>query len=99
MDKSMVACFFDSQCIMASTRSTSLNGSPGSMGRASGEAQSFLYIFIQKKLLKVKDLGENLPPCLSRAAMASPKFWSWGAAALTAHSWIHHCYGRTDGHR
>ena len=27
---------------------------------------------------KVKDLSENLPQCLSRAAMTSPKFWSMG---------------------
>jgi len=44
---------------------------------------------------KVKDLSENLPPCLSRTAMASPNFWSMGggAAALTAHSWIRHWGG------
>jgi len=24
------------------------------------------------------DLGEDLPPCLGRAAMTSPKFWSMG---------------------
>ena len=47
--------------------------------------------FLHKKWPKVKDLSENLPPCLSRAAMASPKFWSMGgAAAMTAHSWIRH---------
>ena len=30
---------------------------------------------------------------MSRAAKASPTFWSMGggAAALTAHSWIRHC--------
>ena len=37
------------------------------------------------------DLSENLPPCLSRAAMTSPKFWSMGGdrrpTARTAHSW------------
>jgi len=37
-----------------------------------------LYIFIQKKWPKVKDLGENLPLCLGRAAMTSPEFWSMG---------------------
>ena len=46
-------------------------------GRSLPEAESFLYIFTQK-WPKVKDFSENLPPCLSRAAMASPKFWSMG---------------------
>ena len=56
----------------------------GSRGRVGGhggsppEAESFLYIFIQKKWPKVKDLREHLPPCLSRAAMTSPKFWTMG---------------------
>ena len=95
---------------MASAQSASLNGglgvepSAGSRGRAPGggsggrsppEAESFFYIFTQKKWPKVKDLSENLPPCLSRAAKASPTFWSirgGGAAALTAHSWIRHWY-------
>jgi len=75
-------------------RSASLNeglGSKppaGSRGRASGggqwvkppEAESFLYIFIQKWPKKVKDLNENLPPCLSRAAMISPKLWKMGGS-------------------
>ena len=26
----------------------------------------------------MKDLSENLPPCLSRAAMTSPNVWSMG---------------------
>jgi len=43
--------------------------------RSPPEAESFLYT---KKWPKVKDLSENLPPCLSRAAKASPKFWSMG---------------------
>ena len=47
----------------------------GSGGRSPPEAESFLYIFTQK-WPKVKDLSENLSPCLSRAAKASPKFWS-----------------------
>jgi len=34
--------------------------------------------FLYKKWLKFKDFDENLPPCLSRAAMISPKFWSMG---------------------
>ena len=34
--------------------------------------------FLHKKWPKVKDLSENLPPCVSRAAKASPKFWSMG---------------------
>ena len=55
-------------------------GGAGSRGRAPGGGQSFLYIFIQKKWPKVKDLGENLPPCLSRDAKASPKFWLMGGA-------------------
>jgi len=66
--------------------------SGGSGGEASPEVESFLYIFYTKKWPKVKDLSENLPPCLSRAAMTSPKFWSMEGAALTAHSWIRHCY-------
>ena len=40
------------------------------------------------------DLSENLPPCLTRAAMTSPKFWSMGGAARSAHSWIRHCLRR-----
>ena len=53
--------------------------------------------FLHKKWPKVKDLSENLSPCLSRATKASPKFWSMGgAAALTAHSWIRHCFRPTD---
>ena len=78
---------------MASARSASLNGGlgteppagsgdrapgGGSGGRSPPEAESFLYIFMQKKWPKVKDLSENLPPCLSRAAMTSPNFWSMG---------------------
>jgi len=48
--------------------------------------------FLHKKWPKVKDLSENLSPCLSRAAKASPKFWSMGGGgALAAHSWIRHC--------
>ena len=46
--------------------------------RSGGSTESFLYKKSQKKWPKVKDLSENLPPCLSRAAMASPKFWSMG---------------------
>jgi len=96
---------------MASARSASLNGGlgaeppAGSRGRAPGggsggrsppEAESFVYIFMQKSGQKIKDLSKNLPPCLSRrlsrAAMTSPNFWSMGgAAAPTAHSWIRHC--------
>ena len=34
--------------------------------------------FLHKRWPKVEDLRENLPPCLSRAAMASPKFWPMG---------------------
>jgi len=85
---------------MASARSTSLNGSlgveppAGSRGRApcgayGGEAPLKLKAFctfLYKKWPKVKDLSENLPLCLSRAARTSPKFWSMGAAARTAHS-------------
>ena len=77
---------------MASAPNASLNGglgrSPqrgpeaeplvGVRGRSPPEAESFLYIFMQKKRPKVKDLSENLPPCLSRAAMTSPNFWSMG---------------------
>jgi len=58
------------------------------------EAKSFLYI-LYKKWPKVKDLSENLPPCLSRAAMTSPKFWSLGAGGPPgppiAGSTVHHC--------
>ena len=42
------------------------------------EAESFLYIFFTKNGQKFKDLSENLPPCLSSAAMTSHKFWSMG---------------------
>jgi len=78
---------------MASARSASVHGGlgaeppAGSRGRAPGggsggqsppEVESFLYIFTQKKWPKVEDLRENLPPCLRRAAMASPKFWPMG---------------------
>jgi len=34
--------------------------------------------FLHKKWPKVKDFSENLPPCLSHAAMTSPEFWSMG---------------------
>ena len=34
--------------------------------------------FLHKKWPKVKDLSENVSSCLSRAAKASPKFWSMG---------------------
>jgi len=87
---------------MASAWSVSLNGGlgteppAGSRGRAPGggsgernplQLKAFC-TFLHKKWSKVKDLSENLPPYLSRADIASPKFWSMGAAALTAHSWI-----------
>ena len=52
--------------------------------------------FYTKKWPKVEDLRENLPPCLSRAAMASSKFWPMGGGALTAHSWIRHSKVWTD---
>ena len=98
---------------MASVRSASLNGGlgaeppAGSRGRApvggqGGKAPLKLKAFctfLHKKWPKVKDLSENLSPCLSRAAKASPKFWSMGgAAALTAHSWIHHWSQLTSQH-
>jgi len=38
--------------------------------------------FLYKKWPKVKDLSENLPPCLTRTAMTSPKFWSMGGGRL-----------------
>jgi len=38
--------------------------------------------FLHKKWPKVKDLSENLPPCLSHAAMTSPKFWSVADPAM-----------------
>ena len=83
---------------MASVRRASLNGGlgaeppAGSRYRAPGgesggktplKLKAFC-TFLCKKWPKVKDLSENLPPCLSRAAMTSPKFWSM-------HSWIRHC--------
>ena len=34
--------------------------------------------FLYKKWPKVKDLGENLPPCLNRAAMTGLSFGQWG---------------------
>jgi len=73
---------------MASAWSASLNRGLGaapsrvqgqstwwSGGGSGGEA---FCTFLHKKGPKVKDLSENLPSCLSRAAMASPKFWSMG---------------------
>jgi len=77
---------------MASARSASLIGGlgaeppAGSRGRtpggwSGGEAPLKLKAFctvLYKKWPKVKDLRENLRPCLSRAAMTSPKFWSMG---------------------
>jgi len=77
---------------MASARSASLNGGlgaeppAGSRGRAPGGGQGdeaplklkAFCTFLHKQWPKVKDLSENLPPCLSRAAMASAKFWSMG---------------------
>ena len=39
----------------------------GGQGAKPLEAEIFLYIFMQKKWPKVKDLSENLPTCLSRA--------------------------------
>ena len=54
----------------------------GSRGRAPGGGSGWLsklfVHFYTKEWPKVKDLGENLPLCLSRAAMTSPKFWSMG---------------------
>ena len=53
----------------------------GSGGLKGGEAPLKLKAFCTfsyKKWPKVKDLSENSPPCLSRAAMTSPKFWSMG---------------------
>jgi len=47
----------------------------GGQGQSPPEAESFLYIFIQKKWPKVKDLSENLPPCLESCRS---KFWSVG---------------------
>jgi len=83
---------------MASAQSASLNGGLGAEPPAGSRGQGgsplklkAFCTFLHKKWSKVKDLSENLPPCLSRAAKASPKFWSKGAAALTAHSWIRHC--------
>ena len=72
---------------MASARSASLNrglgveSSAGSRGRApgggsGGEASWSWKLFVNFytiKWPKIKDLSENLPPCLSRAAMTSPK--------------------------
>jgi len=67
-------------------------GSGAGSGAEPLEAMNAFCTFLHKKWPKVKYLSENLPPCLSRAAMASPKFWSMGVGggALTAHSWIRH---------
>ena len=48
-------------------------------GESGGLRKLFVH-FYTKKWPKVKDLSENLPPCLSRAAMTmtSLKFWSMG---------------------
>ena len=71
-------------------------GAPsGVQGRAPGGGPLKLRAFctfLCKKWPNVKDSNENLPPCLTSAAMTSPKFWSMReAAARTAHSWIRHC--------
>ena len=78
---------------MASARSASLNGGlgaeppAGSRGRApcggSGGEAFCRPTFLYKKWPKVKDFSENLPQCLSRAAMTSPKFWSMGGGRPT----------------
>jgi len=52
----------------------------GGQGRSPLKLKAFVH-FYTKKWPKVKDLGENLPPCLSRATMTSPKFWSMGGGA------------------
>ena len=70
------------------------SGVQGQSRRSPPEAESFC-TFLYKKWPKVKDLGKNLPPCLSRAAMTSPKLWSWGGGARSAHSWIRHCESRS----
>jgi len=46
-----------------------------------GHAESFLSIFIQKKWLNVKNLNENLPPCLRQTVSRrhdQPSFGQWG---------------------
>jgi len=49
----------------------------GVRGRSPLKLKAFC-TFLYKTWLKVKDLNENLPPCLSGAALTSPKFWSMG---------------------
>jgi len=67
---------------MASARSASLNGGLGQSPQRGPGAEPLklkaFCTFYTKKWPKVKDLSENLPPCLSRAAMTSPMFWSMG---------------------
>jgi len=69
---------------MASARSASLNGGLAQRGpgadEGSGEKLKAFRKFLYKKWPKVKDVSENLSPCLSRAAMTSPKFWSMAGA-------------------
>ena len=50
----------------------------GSGGRSHPEAESFFLHFYAKSGQKLRIFSENLPPCLSRAAMTSPNFWSMG---------------------
>ena len=77
---------------MASARSASLNGGLGAEHPAGSRAEPLVggqgglcplklkafCTFLYKKWPKVKDVGENLSPCLTRAAMTSPMFWSMG---------------------
>ena len=80
---------------MANARSASLNGGQSPWWEAKPPENESFCTFLYKKWPKVKDLGKNLPPCLSRAAMTSPKLWSWGGGARSAHSWIRHCESRS----
>jgi len=71
---------------MASARSASLNGvqrGPGAEPLVGVRGQGPLKLkvfctFLYKKWPKIKDLSENLPPCLSRAAMTALSFGQWG---------------------
>ena len=63
----------------------------GGQGASPPEAENFLSIFFSyKKWPKVKDLIENLPPCLRQTASRTLSCGQWGGAR-SAHSWIRQC--------
>ena len=63
----------------------------GSGGKAPWSWKLFVH-FYAEKWPKVKDLSENLPPCLSRPPWPALSFGQWGAATWSTHSWICHWF-------